>query len=120
MIMRTFMLQENDLAFDTDRNICFVQGDDEIAQALERLFTTDAGEWFLSANHGLEYPRIRGKGVSNENIQMAIIRAAFQEARVREVVEINIDKDPINRTVNISFLCMIDTGATITVPFSFE
>ena len=110
---------DGDLAFDTDGNIMFVSGDCEIEQALERAFTTDAGEWFLNANHGLEYPRIRGKGVTDEAIQMAVIRTALQEARVREVISIDIEKDQRYRTVRINFLCRIDTGAVIAVPFSF-
>lgn len=119
MDRRTFKMQEGDLAFDTDRNIIFCSGNDEIAQALERLFTTDAGEWFLNPEHGLEYPSIRGKGVTEEHIQMAVIKAALQEARVREIINIEIEKDVLRRTVDIIFTCRIDTGAEIRVPFSF-
>ena len=121
MDRRTFKLIENDLAFDTDRNIMFVQGTDEITQALNRAFTTNAGEWFLNANHGLEYPMIQGKkGLEDEYVQMAIIRCALQEARVREVIDIEIQRNISQRTIDIRFICMIDTGAVITVPFSFE
>ena len=120
MYKRTFKITNGDLTFDTDKNIAFVSGDDEIAQALERAFTTNAGEWFLNADHGLEYPLIQDKnGLSDENIQMAIIRAALQEARVREVMEIEIDRDVQRRTIGVVFVCRVDTGATIRVPFSF-
>ena len=116
--MRTFMLIDGDLALDTDRNIIFAQGDDEIAQSLERIFTTDAGEWFLNPNHGLEYQNIRGKWTDDEQIQMAVVIAALQEARVKEVVEIEINKDANKRTVDIIFICKVNTGAAIRVPFT--
>jgi len=120
MDRRTFKLTEGDLTIDTDKNIVFISGEDEITQALERAFTTNAGEWFLNADHGLEYPLIQDKnGLSDENIQMAVIRCALQESRVQEVIEIEIDRDVRSRTVQITFICRVDTGATIRVPFSF-
>ena len=119
MDRRTFGLADGDLAFDTDRNIVMISGDDEITQALERLFTTDAEEWFLNPNHGLQYHKIRAKWVTNEQIQMAVVIAALQEARVREVIQIEIEKDVGRRTVDIAFICRVDTGATVRVPFSF-
>jgi len=121
MEKRTFKLSNGDITFDTDRNITFVIGDDEIAQALERAFTTNAGEWFLNANHGLEYPMIQGKkGLKDEIVQMAVIRCALQEVRVQEVLDIEIQRDVIRRTIDITFQCRVDTGAVITVPFLFE
>lgn len=120
MIKRTFKLTDNDLTFNTDRNIAFVSGDEEIKQALERIFTTNAGEWFLNALHGLEYTQITGKSVTNEAIQMAVIKAALQEARVREVISIEIEKDAKKRTVDIIFNCVVDEGAVIAVPFNFN
>ena len=119
MDRRVFGLLDGDLVIDTDRNIHMISGDDEISQALSRLFTTDAGEWFLNPNHGLQYPMIRGKWVTNEQIQMAVVMAALQEARVREIIEIEINKDVGRRTVDIAFICRVNTGATVRVPFSF-
>jgi len=118
--LRTFLLVDGDLAFDLSRNIIFTQGDTEISQSLERVFTTNAGEWFLNAAHGLEYPRIQGKGITDENIQLAIIQAALQDQRVTEVLEINIEHDNVRRRVLINFLCHVNTGAVLTVPFEFK
>jgi len=121
MDRRTFKLENGDLAFDIDRNIIFGIGNDEITQALERAFTTNAGEWFLNANHGLEYPQIQGKkGLRDEVVQMSVIRCALQDARVQEIISIDIRRDIVQRTMDIKFLCKIDSGAVITVPFSFE
>jgi len=117
--MRTFLLHENDIIINIDRNIEMTQGDDEIVQALERAFTTNAGEWFLNANHGLEYPLIQGKGITDEAIQLEIIRTALQETRVREVDSIQIERNNINRTVDIMFTGILESGNNITVPFSF-
>jgi len=119
MEMRTFKLTDNDLTINTDRNIEFISGDGELAQALERTFTTNAGEWFLNVLHGLRYPDIQGKGVTDEAIQMAVIDASLQELRVREVVSIDINRDTPRRTVDIVFHCTAEGGVAIEVPFSF-
>jgi len=116
--MRTFKLENNDLSIDKYHNIVLVQGDKEIAQSLERIFTTNTGEWFLNIYHGLEYASIQGKGVTDEQIQRAIITAALQDHRVREVIDIKISHNIPKRKIDIVFHCKVSTGETITVPFT--
>jgi len=118
MDKRTFKLIENDIAIDTDGNIAMTSGSDEEMQALERAFTTNAGEWFLNALHGLNYPNIQGKGITDEAIQLEIIQTALQDSRVREIDHIEIERDNPRRTVNILFHGIMHSGGTIAVPFS--
>jgi len=119
--MWTFKLEENDLAFNTDRNIVMIEGNGEIAQALERAFTTNQGEWFLNTSHGLNYPNIRGKGVTDDAIQLEIIQTALQEPRMEEVTGIDISRDNIHRTVDITFDCLVNLDGNttdITIPIT--
>ena len=118
MTKRTFKLTENDLTINTDKNIEMASGYDELTQALERAFTTNAGEWFLNALHGLEYPKIWGKGVTDEEIQLEVIRTALQEPRVREVDGIEITRNEAGRTADIVFHGIVETGETVSVPFT--
>lgn len=117
--MKTFKITDGDFSFGSNKKIVMTDGSDEEAQALERCFTTNAGEWFLNAVHGLEYPKIRGKGITDEAIQMAVIKAAVQDTRVKEVISIDIDRNEAKRTVSIIFQCRLVSGATVIVPFSF-
>ena len=118
--LKSFKIVEDDLSFDSGKKIVITDGDNEVAQALERCFTTDAGEWFLNGRHGLKYPKIRGKGVTDEAIQLAVIKAAIQDERVSEVVSIEIERDNLRRTVDIKFLCRLVSGAEISVPINFS
>lgn len=117
--MKTFLIADGDIVINSDQKIEMVDGDAEVAQALERCFTTNTGEWFLNAGHGLEYPKIRGKGVSDEAIQMAVIKAAVQDKRVKEVISIDIERNEPGRAVRILLHCKLDSGVTTAVPFSF-
>ena len=121
MDKRALLLHDGDLVIGTDRQLTFISGEAEIAQALERAFTTNAGEWFLNDNHGFEYYKIQDKhGLLDEHVQMAVLRCALQEGRVREVIDIQIQRDITTRTIDIQFICTVDSGETITVPFAFE
>ena len=115
--MKTFKIVDGDFLLDADQTIVMTDGDEEIAQAIERCFTTNAGEWFLNALHGLEYDKIRGKGVTNEAIQMAVIKAATQDERVREVIHVDIARNANSRAVSIQFRCKLISGAEVTIPF---
>ena len=117
--MRTFKLIDGDVTFDINNDIAFISDDDEVAQALERAFTTNSGEWFLNANHGLEYSEIQGKkGLSKERVQTAILKTALQEPRVKEVISIDIEKDTASRTLDIKFACRLISGNIVEVPIN--
>ena len=118
MIRRTFKLEGGDIVINTDKNIEMTAGDEELTQALERAFTTNAGEWFLNALHGLEYPKIWGKGVTDEEIQLEVIRTALQESRVREVDGIEITRNEARRTADIIFHGIVESGEAVSVQFA--
>ena len=83
--MKTFKIVNGDLVFDGQGNLVMVEGEDEIAQSIERVLTTNKGEWFLNLEHGLDYQEIQGKGRDVEGIKLAITEAILQEGRVSEV-----------------------------------
>lgn len=112
--MKSFLIKDGDICFDSDKKIRMTDGKDEEAQAVERLLTTNVTEWFLNALHGLEYDKIRGKQISVESIQMAILKACAQEKRVREVISIDISRNNQRRTVDITVVCQMVSGSTVT------
>ncbi len=97
--MKTLKIENGDLAFDSQRNLVIVEGRDEEVQAVERLLTTNTGEWFLNIEHGLDYSKIQGKNVSDEQIRLAAMQALAQEERIAEVQRIDIERSHKDRTV---------------------
>ena len=111
--MKTLKIVNNDLVFDTQRSLVIVEGHDEEVQSVERLLTTNTGEWFLNVEHGLDYSRIQGKGVTDEQIRMAVMQALSQEDRIAEVEGIEIQRSEKDRTVAIDFRCVMQSGETL-------
>lgn len=111
--MRTLQIVNGDIVFNSQLNLVMVEGKDEEVQAVERLLTTNAGEWFLNIEHGLEYSRIQGKGITDEQIRLAVMQALAQEERIQEVESIDIVRNEKDRTVAISFRCRIVSGDTL-------
>lgn len=111
--MRTFKIVNNDLVFDSQRNLAMVEGRDEEVQAVERLLTTNTGEWFLNIEHGLDYSRIQGKGITDDQIRLAVMQALAQEERIQEVENIEVRRSDKNRTVAINFRCRMVSGEVL-------
>lgn len=112
--MKTFKIVNGDLVFDGQGNLVMVEGEDEIAQSIERILTTNKGEWFLNLEHGLDYSAIQGKGRDIEGIKLAITEAILQEGRVSEVekIDLSLDKD---RHLKIDVTVRLQEGDTLEV-----
>lgn len=112
---RTFKIIDGDISFDKTGNIEMVEGEEAEKQALERLFTTNVGEWFLNAVHGLEYGEIQGKDITDEQIRLAFMKAVAQEPSVEEIEDINIERNNQKRTVRITVRCRMKRGNVVEV-----
>lgn len=112
--MKTFKIVNGDLVFDGQGNLVMVEGKEEIAQSIERILTTNKGEWFLNLEHGLDYQEIQGKGRDIEGIKLAITEAILQVERVSEVerIDLFLDKD---RHLKINVTVRLQEGDTLEV-----
>ena len=108
--MRTLQIVNGDIVFNSQLNLVMVEGKDEEVQAVERLLTTNTEEWFLNIEHGLNYRKLQGKGISDEEIYLAVMQALAQEERIAEVESIDIQRDDKRRTVAIGFRCLMQSG----------
>lgn len=111
--MRTFRIVSGDIVFDKQWNLKMVEGREEEIQSIERLLTTNTGEWFLNIEHGLDYSKIQGKNVSDEQIRLALMQALAQEERIEEVESIGIERNQKTRTVKINFQCRMKSGEVL-------
>lgn len=112
--MKTFKIVNGDLVFDGQGNLVMVEGKEEIGQSIERVLTTNIGEWFLNFEHGLDYSEIQGKGRDIEGIKLAITEAILQEERVSEVekIDLSLDKD---RHLKINVTVRLQEGDTLEI-----
>lgn len=111
--MRTLQIVNGDIVFNSQHNLVIVERHDEEVQSVERLLTTNIGEWFLNIEHGLDYSKIQGKAVSDEQIRLAVLQALAQEGRITEVENIEVRRSDKNRTVAINFRCRMVSGEVL-------
>ena len=97
-----------------------VEGEQEEIQCIERILTTCTDEWFLNIDFGLDYTKIRGKDVSDEQIRVAITLAILQEERVKEIQDISIERDRQKRTITLSIIIKMKSGNIVKVVKDFE
>jgi phage baseplate assembly protein W len=108
--MKTFKIENGDLVLDGAGNIVMVEGREEEAQSIERLMTTNVGEWFLNPAHGFDYGVLQEKNVTEQQIRLAVMTALAQELRVDRVEQIEIERDQRRRTVKIKIVCRMKSG----------
>lgn len=118
--MRSFKIVSGDIYLNEYNEIEMVEGKEEEVQCIERILTTCTNEWFLNKKFGLKYSEIQGKGITDEQIRIALTKAILQENRVQEIEIINIERDNKARTVNIKIVCKMKSGNVIKVVRTFE
>lgn len=111
--MKTFKIVDGDLTFDGQNNLVVIEDVEEEAQSIERILTTNQGEWFLNTLHGLDYNELQGKGKTKEGIMLAITEAIYQDDRVEDIEYIDIKLDRENRNINVDFKVKMKSGNTI-------
>ena len=105
--MNTLKIVDGDLSI-TKGSLDMVDGQQEIKQSIERILSTNKGEWFLDESFGLDYSNLQVKNFDEELIRLDFIEALSQDPRFEELLEFTIDYDSKKRAANINFKARID------------
>ena len=101
--MKAFKIVNGDIVFNSLNDIEMVSGKDEEVQSIDRILTTNTGEWFLNILFGLDYSKVRGKGRTRAEIELALLDALSQDERTLDVEFERIDINERNRTLTVKF-----------------
>lgn len=108
--MISMKIKDDDIVLDE-----MIEGKDEEQQCIERIVTTCVNEWFLNIGFGLDYRKIEGKNVTDEDIRVAITEAIIQEDRVQEIDDISIERKRSERLVVIKVSTIMKSGNSVEV-----
>ena len=95
-----------------------VHGDEQIVQNLKHLFRQRASEWLFNELQGFRHEQTWEKVVDKRVITQAVYDCAYQEPRVAEVKDVQVDFNKIQRQLNIKFTAVKADGERIEVNFS--
>jgi phage baseplate assembly protein W len=92
-----------------------VSGPDEIAQCCKLAVGTNKGEWVLDPEMGIDFARVTGKGVTEEEIRDELTAGVLQEPRIQTVDTVTVTFDRKNRTATADFTATAVNGDVITI-----
>lgn len=111
--MKTFKVVDGDIIFGSQGEIVMVEGQEEEAQSIERIFSANAKEFFLDPDHGFEFDLLKTKRPDKNLIRLGLITAATQDDRVKTVRDSTINFDSAERTLSIGFKIITKSGNTV-------
>lgn len=106
-------LDTDDLSFDGQNSFEMVSGNDEQKQSINRLLTTNVGEYFINTLLGLDYKYLQVKNPDLSRIRAELTKALNQEPRIQRINSIELDYNQANRSLSIDFnITMNETEIT--------
>lgn len=97
-----------------------VHGDEQIVQNLKHLFRQRVSEWLFDERQGFRHEETWKKVVDKRVITQAVYDCAYQEPRVKEVKDVQIDFKKIQRRLSIKFTAIKENGEGIEVNFDVD
>ncbi|MFD1777004.1 DUF2634 domain-containing protein [Paenibacillus rhizophilus] len=92
-----------------------VSGPEEIAQSCRMAVGTNKGEWFLDLDFGIDFSRIMGKSVTEDDVRDELTEGMFQEPRIQTVDSVDVIFDRAARTFTADIKATSVNGDIITV-----
>lgn len=89
-----------------------ISDNDELAQSVERVLTTNLGDFFLNKNMGFDRSLVTQKQLNNNAIRLGVIEAITQDERIKGIRSLEINLDRQNRNVVINFDILTTTNGT--------
>ncbi|KMZ43991.1 MULTISPECIES: hypothetical protein [Bacillales] len=111
--MQSLRLVDDDLTFDERGELVWIKEEEEIAQCVQRVLSTNKGEWFLNPSFGIRFSVFFEKIPNWEMMREEIRQGIFQEPRVQTVESIEFQVDRKHRILFIQFVATTNTGVKI-------
>lgn len=101
--LRSFKIENDDIVIQNGK-LQMIEKDPEVCQCVERAITTRLEEFFLNAEHGMDYTEYEQKAPNIELLKFAVIEAAMQEKRLKNIDIITVDFNKAKRTARLDFI----------------
>ena len=115
--MRTWALQDGDLQL-SDGQIAWIDGREELTQAVRIRLGTRLGEYFFAPDMGLDHERMVGKQVDEDTIREAIMRCLMDEPRIQSVEDVEVTRDKHSRTAQVHLVMTSSEGEEVELIYA--
>lgn len=111
--MQSPRLNDGDLWIDHN-DLVLVEGTEELAQCCEIVLGTNQGEWFLNPSLGIDFSKLNGKMINQEEAKEEIRKGLRQEIRIKTIDEITVNLDTKSRESLITFTATSEDGEVVS------
>ncbi|NEZ40503.1 DUF2634 domain-containing protein [Paenibacillus alvei] len=115
--MRTWALYDGDLQL-SDGQIAWIDGREELAQAVRIRLGTRLGEYFFAPDMGLDQERMVGKQADEDTIREAIMRSLMDEPRIQSVEDVEVTLDKHSRTAQVRLVMTSSEGEEVELIYA--
>lgn len=115
--MRTWALQDGDLQL-SDGQIAWIDGREELAQAVRIRLGTRLGEYFFAPDMGLDHERMVGKQADEDTIREAIMRSLMDEPRIQSIEDVEVTIDKHSRTAQVRLVMTSSEGEEVELIYA--
>ncbi|WP_430110658.1 DUF2634 domain-containing protein [Paenibacillus sp. B1-33] len=115
--MRTWALHDGDLQL-SDGQIAWIDGREELAQAVRIRLGTRLGEYFFAPDMGLDQERMVGKQADEDTIREAIMRILMDEPRIQSVEDVEVTLDKHSRTAQVRLVMTSSEGEEVELIYA--
>lgn len=115
--MRTWALQDGDLQL-SDGQIAWIDGREELAQAVRIRLGTRLGEYFFAPDMGLDHEQMVGKQVDEDTIREAVMRCLMDEPRIQSVEDVEVKRDKHSRTAQVRLVMTSSEGEEVELIYA--
>lgn len=112
--MRCFNLSNDDV--EIRHNKIVMNNDSElIRQKVQKILSTNKGEWFGNADEGISFREVLGKNVDEEIVKSNILNGLLQIDPSFMFTAFNMSADKATRKLNVSFTATNAENETVNV-----
>ncbi|TQR42799.1 DUF2634 domain-containing protein [Paenibacillus popilliae] len=115
--MRTWALQDGDLQL-SDGQIAWIDGREELTQAVRIRLGTRLGEYFFAPDMGLDHEQMVGKQVDEDTIREAVMRCLMDEPRIQSVEDVEVTRDKHSRTAQVRLVMTSSEGEEVELIYA--
>ncbi|TVX91769.1 DUF2634 domain-containing protein [Paenibacillus agilis] len=112
--MRTWLLQDGDIVLEQG-NVKWVEGREELAQAVRVRLGTRLGESFFTPEMGLDHEQMIGQPFNEDQLRELVLEALADEYRIASVDEIDIQFDRASRTADVHVVMTSVEGEEVEI-----
>ncbi|UHA71941.1 contractile injection system sheath initiator [Paenibacillus sp. 481] len=117
--MRSWALRDGDLFFEKGQ-MQWVEGAEELAQAVQVRLGTRLGEYFFAPDMGIDHELVTGKHVTEDSVREALTDCIAEEERVNSLEVESMEFDEQTRQLNVELFIAGQDGEEVSVTYANE